>query len=69
MSFVFYEHTFVDAWYSSKRSVFLMASVPSRNKMYKTSAAAAPTIHAAVHFFQKADCMMYTLQKKFALSI
>jgi len=43
-------------------TVFLMASVPSRSKMYETSAASE--IHAAVHFVRKAQCTAYTLKKK-----
>ncbi len=39
--------------------MFLMASVPSGSTMYRTSA--APKIHAALHFVQKAECAKYTL--------
>jgi hypothetical protein len=40
-------------------TVFLMASVHSGSKMYRTSA--APEIHAAVHFVRKVECIKYTL--------
>jgi hypothetical protein len=40
-------------------SVFLMVSVPSGSKIYRTSTASK--IHAALHFVQKAECTKYAL--------
>ena len=42
-----------------------MASVHSGSKMSRTSAALE--IHVVLHFVRKAECMKYTLQKKFTL--
>jgi hypothetical protein len=43
-------------------AVFLMASIPSEDKMYRTSA--TDEIHAALHFARKVECIKYILQEK-----
>ncbi len=43
-------------------AVFLIASVPSRNKMYRTSAALK--IHAVLHLVEKLECTIVHLVEK-----
>ena len=48
-------------------TVFLIACVRNRGKMYRTSAILK--IYAAVHFVQETECILYTLLKKGRVAI
>ena len=47
------------------KAEFLMAGVPSWNKIYRKSAIAK--VHAAVHLLQKSECTRHTLPTEYTL--